>query len=630
MRKATLPVVAALTAAPVIANAQDTGISDLGEIIVSGGFTPIEAEKFGRAVSVLTSEEIETRGLKTVQDALRAVPGVSVNGSGSSFTQVRIRGGEANHTLILIDGIDAAGGQGEYILTGLDTANIERIEVLRGPQSVFYGSNASAGVINIVTKKGSIGTEYGGSVEIGSDGQRASARVSHRSERGGLALSVSHDQDDGFDTSGDGGEEDAIRRNTVQLSGDYALTPALTLGFNLRRSDERYDYDSNSYTATTAEEYVVDDPSPYSKRDEQLAQVYAEYEMFDARIRHRLSYEHTDYDQARNGGSATETETKAAKYLLSLGLNGQPVETADRLLNVMLEWEEDSSTANAAYNRETTSVAVEFRGSFANGLDLQLGARRDFNTAFEDATTWNASGSYNFANGVRLHASAGRGIVDPSYFELFADADYGTSIYRGNTGLTPEKNRSFDIGVEIPVLSGRGTVDVTYFDETLQGEINRYIVSTDAGVSTWSYRNENGDSTRSGVELMADLSVTDRLDVNLSYTYLDAKNADGSVEVRRPRHELLLSATQQTFGGRGSVTADLRYVASNYDNQYFGSYTVEKLPNYATVGLSAQYELTDNVTLTGRVTNLFDKDYSDVWGYASRGRAAFVGLNASF
>ncbi|WP_122072384.1 TonB-dependent receptor [Pseudophaeobacter sp. EL27] len=290
MRKARLSLAAALAATPAIALAQDSEVIDLGEIIISGGFTPIESQRYGRSASVLTSEEIEERGITSVQDALRAVPGLMVNGSGDSYTQVRIRGAEANHTLILIDGVEASAGDSEYILSGLDTANIERIEVLRGPQSVFYGSNASAGVINIITKTGGIGTEYGGSAEIGSDGYRASARASTRSERGGISFSLAHDEDDGYDSSGSGGEEDGIRRTTLQLKGDYLVTQRLKLGFNLRTSDEHYDYDRTDRFATDAAGYVVDDPTQFSERDERLAQIYAEFASLGGRLKHRLSF----------------------------------------------------------------------------------------------------------------------------------------------------------------------------------------------------------------------------------------------------------------------------------------------------------------------------------------------------
>ncbi|MEX0302000.1 MAG: TonB-dependent receptor [Leisingera sp.] len=123
----------ALGAAHALATAQDTGVTDLGGIIASGGFTPVEAQEYGRPAAVVTSGEIEKRSITTLQDALRSAPGLMVNASGDSFAQVRIRGAEANHTMLLIDGVEASGGDSKYILSGLDTANLERIEVLRGP-----------------------------------------------------------------------------------------------------------------------------------------------------------------------------------------------------------------------------------------------------------------------------------------------------------------------------------------------------------------------------------------------------------------------------------------------------------------------------------------------------------------
>ena len=179
---------------------------ELDRLILSGGFTPAEAETFGRSATVLTGQEIAARGIGTVQDALRALPGVSVSGSGGSFTEIRIRGGEADHVLVLIDGVEAAGGDSQYLLTGLETANIERIEVLRGPQSVFYGSNASSGVVNIITRSGVAGTEASASVQAGSHGTlNASVFASTRTEAGGLSFSLARNRDAGWDFSGDGG-----------------------------------------------------------------------------------------------------------------------------------------------------------------------------------------------------------------------------------------------------------------------------------------------------------------------------------------------------------------------------------------------------------------------------------------
>lgn len=598
---------------------------DLDEIIVSGGLSPIAADALGRAASVVTAQQIETRGITTVQDALRALPGVSVNG-GNTFTQVRIRGGEANHTLILIDGIEAAGGDGEYILSGLETANIERIEVLRGPQSVYYGSNASAGVINIITRKGDIGESYSATLEVG-EATTATAFVSRRTERGGLAFSFSHTDDRGYDVSGDGGEKDGLERTTANLSGDYLVTENLKLGFTLRRSEEEYDSDITPFGAQNAEEYVVDDPTPFTTRDEWTAGVFAEYEMMGGRLTHRLSFEQTENDRATNGGPATTTKTEAIKYRLSFGLDGQAVTQADHLLNVLLENETDSSSTNPLFGREATSVAMEYRGRFANGLDVQAGARFDDNDVFENATTWNIGLSYQIPDtNVRLHGSAGTGIVNPSYFELYADDTFGGTRYVGNPNLDPERNRGFDIGAEFTLLGGLGSLDVTYFNETLTDEIASVMINP----TTFSYINQVGDSDRQGVEVSGSLQATDTLSLRLAYTYLDAKNPDGSVEIRRPRHELALGATLDTFQGRGTVSADVRHVSGNFDTQFWGTSATVELPAYTTVDVAARYDLTDTLTLSGRITNLFDDDAVDVWGFASRGRAAYVGISAEF
>ncbi|MBN8291821.1 TonB-dependent receptor [Rhodobacter sp. NTK016B] len=612
-----LSAVSILALTPGLSGAQT--YYDLGTLIVSGGLTPVEEDNLGRAVTVVTEQDIEERGLITVQEALRALPGVSVSGSGDNFTQVRIRGAEVNHTLILIDGIEAAGGDGEYTLSGLETAMIERIEVLRGPQSVVYGSNASAGVINIVTRRATPGLTRAFTLETGA-AHRAAGFLAWRGDRGGISLALAHLHDLGYDNSGDGGERDEIRRSTAILSGDYALTDDLTVDFTLRRSREYSDYDSTNYLATDPGSYVVDDPTQFSEVDELTAGIGVTYAMAGGRLVHRLSLATTQNSRSNNGAVPIETQTNAAHYRLSFGLDGAPVETSAHLLNAMLEWEQDSSSSNPLYDRASTSFALEYRGEFG-GLSVQAGARYDDNEVFEDATTWTLAAAYDFGGGWRVHGSAGTGVVNPSYFELYAN-DFG---YVGNPNLRPERNRSIDLGLEMPVGTN-GMVDVTLFHEVLTDEIT--AVST--GPGTFSYINQIGESPRHGVEISGRTQVTDALSLRMAYTWLDAENPDGSVKIRRPRHELSMGATWAFAQGRGSLSADLRHVRGNWDTQFWGAYSTVELPAYTTVDLAAQYDLTDRVTLVGRVSNLFDADVMDVWGYAGRGRSAYVGLRARF
>lgn len=597
---------------------------DLGEIILSGGLTPVDAARYGRAATVITGADLKTRGISTVQDALRAVPGVSVSSSGGNFTQVRIRGGESSHTLILIDGVEAAGGDGEYSLSGLDTANIERIEVLRGPQSVLYGSNASSGVINIITRTGDIGTHYGTSVEVGSHGStNVSGFASQRTERGGLSLSFSDARDAGYDFSGDGGERDATDRTTWVFKGDIRVIDTLKLGFNLRKSDENFDFDNTNFAATDADSYIVDDPTQHGTSDEITFSTFAQHDMLEGRLQQRLTYELTEDESTINGGPVTKTQTEAYKYRLSFGIDGGTVATANHLASLLLEHESDRSSTNPAFSRHTQSVALEYRGTFMEALDVQAGVRFDDNSVFKDATSWTLGASYTFAgSGVRLHASAGTGVVNPTYFELYANA-FGTV---GNPNLHPEESRSFDIGVEVPFAQGRGVVDVTYFNEELEDEIT--WVPAAGGGST--YINQAGTSKRQGFEVQGQYAATDTIDLRLFYTYLDAENPNGTVEVRRPEHELGIGVTAQTFGGRGSVSVDLRHVADNWDSRFFPPFGTGKLPDYTTVDVAARYAVTDAVDATFRVTNLFDDNQTDVWGYAGRDRTFYVGLDANW
>jgi len=631
---AALAATTMLTGAPVAAQE----LFDLGTILLAGGLTPIEEEEYGRAVSVVTAEDIEERGLTTVQDALRSLPGVSVNGQGSSFTQVRMRGGEANHTLILINGVEAAGGDGEYILSGLETANIDRIEVLRGPNSVFYGSNASSGVINIVTREGDLGEEGLFTIE-GGGRNAASLFWSSRTDRGGVSVALSFADDPGWDFSGSEGERDGTRRGTAILSGDFLVTDDLRLGFNLRRAEEDYDTDGTNGSATSPAGYVVDNPASYAERDEFNGTVFAELSTFGGLATHRLSYALTYNDQSFNGGAVTTTDTAELAYRLSVALDGTPVANADHLLNVLIEQENDSSTASPANVRETLSYALEYQGRFDNGLNLQAGLRYDDNNSFENILVWNFAGSYRFGNGVRLHASAGTGAVNPSYFEItnnlfpaFPPFTLTGSQYFGNPNLRPERNRSFDIGVEIPIFNDRGTIDVTYFNETLTDEIETVFTGFNAvtGNNEFTFRNQAGDSTRQGVEVAGQMQVTDDLALRLAYTYLDARNPNGTREIRRPRHELALGATLDVWDGRGKLSADLRHVSGNLDTQFWGTSPTVPLPDYTVVNLSGVYEISDTVSLTGRIENLFDAEYSDSWGYAGRPLTATIGLQARF
>lgn len=614
----SLALLLALPALP--AAAQD--VLTLNPVILSAGLAALPADAYGRAHTVITAEEIARKGYASVQDALRAVPGVAVAGAGNSYGQVRIRGGEANHTLVLIDGVKAAGGADEYIFSGLETSTIERIEILRGPQSATYGSNASAGVINIITRKAAPGTHYGLQAEAGS-GASAAAQVSHRGERGGLSFQVFDRNDHAFDESGDGGEKDRLQRRGFVLSGDWQATEDLSFGATLRKADEFYRHDTINYAATSAADYIIDDTRPYSNRNETTGALWGELALREDQVIHRLQYENSVFKQGFDGGPMTRGETEALKYRLNVGLDGAPAATARHLGMVLVEREEDSSSAAPDYDRGMTSVALEYRAFLDNGFDLQAGLRYDDNERFADFTSFSLGLSWRIGAGPwRLHASGGRGSVNPSFYQLFANDVFTL----GNPGLTPERNAGFDLGAEYAFA--RGTLDVTYFNEELTDEIVYVPGGTDG---RFTYANRPGASPREGVEVTGRWEATDTLALGLTYTYLDARTPDGGVETRRPRNEFGLTATQTFRDGRIGLSGEVRRVTGSYDTEFWDpAAPVARLPDYTLVNIAGSYAINDNLRLTARVANLFDADYHEVWGYATRGRTAYVGVAANW
>ncbi|WP_235931326.1 TonB-dependent receptor plug domain-containing protein [Paracoccus xiamenensis] len=613
------------TLLPAAALAQDAPIL-LDPITLYGGLTPIEAQAYGRANTVLTAQDFRERGVSTVEQALRQVPGVSVAASGESNAQIRIRGAEGNHTLVLIDGVRASAGDQEYFLSGLSLANVDRIEVLRGPQSVFFGADASAGVVNIITHKGGAGTEASATVEAG-DGWAASAHVSTRGERGGIALNAAAREDDGYDVSaGDGGDDDGLNRESLQLSGDYALTDDIRAGAMLRRATEGYDFDAINFAPTSARDYLVDS-NGHADREEKAGQIWLEADMLDGRLSNRLSYDQTRYEFDDHLWTQAEARTDIWKFRSIYGIDGRVAE-ASQTVAFGLEQRKDENSIASEKRRRSNSAVLEYRGAFANGLDVQFGLRHDNNDVFNDATTWSLGLSYQMPNApLRLHASAGTGVVNPDYSELF-----GGWGYVGNPNLRPEENRGFDMGVEATLLDGRAVVDLTYFHEDLEDEITFSGTTLPDGTN---YYNQDGTSKRRGVEIAASLQATDDLRFGANYTYLHAKDPDGSVEIRRPRHQLGLNAAWTFAEGRGTLSGDVIYASGSYDEEFWNydpatGVPKTELPSYTVVNAAAGYDLTDKVRLTGRVVNLFDEDYSDVWGYSARGRTAYVGLAAKW
>ncbi|MEM6577388.1 MAG: TonB-dependent receptor [Pseudomonadota bacterium] len=639
-RKPVATCAVAAILASQVTHAQEEPV-DLDTIIISGGLTPIEAERFGRAVSVVTEEDIENRGIVYAADALRGLPGVAVSRTGSfgGFTQVRIRGAEGNHTLVLIDGVEAATSGGEYDFGGLLAADIERIEVLRGPQSSIYGSNAIGGVISIFTKRA---TEPGvrGNVrfDVGSDGTVGGLLAARaKTDRGDVSLSFARRDTGGFDISGTpGGEKDGDLNKTVNFNARYFLTDDVFVGGTLRYVDRDSDTDDPNFTPGSPIA-IVDSSTSFNQEEETLASLFLDAYTFGDRLHNRLAYTFYEQDASSftqafaafgSGFFGTKEKRNTLSYRGTVALDTTSVDTANHLFTGAFEWVDESfevTTGSLDESRRQFSYIGEYRGSFGNGINVQGSLRYDDNDKFKDFWTYALGASYTLPNQItRFHGSFGTGVQNPDFFQQFGF----TGNFVGNPDLEPEQSEGWDIGVEQRFWENRGIIDVTYFQQDLTDEISSVVIAP--GVTTPVNLPSKAD--RKGIEVASSLALDNGLRFGLNYTYLDAETSLGTVATRRPEHELFFEVGYLLPNNKTRFNADVQYVSGLFDNDFSpaGGGALVKLDDYTLVNLGVIHEVTENVQFSAYIRNAFDEDYQEVSGFATQGRTVFFGVSATF
>lgn len=609
------------------------------ELVVVASHLPRPAREVGSAVTVLTADDLERRRLNLAAEVLREVPGVAVNrvGQEGALTQIRIRGAEGNHTLVLIDGIEANDPAltAEFNFANLLTWDLGRVEVIRGPQSALYGSEAIGGVISLSTvtpergldlraelEGGSFGTrQYGASASGGGDRVRGLLSAT-RYDTDGISASPLHDERDGYDNT------------TVHGKLDVDVTDALAARLVLRHSDSRVEEDRQDFDfpPTPTQGLVVDaDNATESSQLYGLAEIEAR--LLDDRWLHRAAFGYTRTesdsfaDAARTG--AADGERRRFGYDTTLRFGGGGVEHAltAGVQHEALEFDNLSATlpgATQSRDDEQTSLVAEYAVTWQERVAASLSARRDDNDRFDDATTVRAAASYVLpAGGTRLHASYGEGITNPNFFELFG---FLPDSFVGNPDLQPESSRGWDVGIEQYLLGGRALVDLTWFSADLEDEIvTVFLPSFDSTVE-----NQTGTSERRGVELTAEARLGGRWHLRGSYTYLDATDPDGARELRRPRHSGSANLNYAFLGGRGNVNLGALFNGSQRDSEFVSATpaSVVTLDDYTLVNLAVSLAVTDRVEVFVRGENLLDEDYTEVFGYAAPGAAGYLGVRA--
>lgn len=635
IRLATGTLLAISMTTPAIA---EDDVQLMPEIVVSASRTPMPSKEIGSAVTVITAEELEQRQVRVVSDVLRDVPGVTVSRTGpvGSQTQIRIRGAEANQTLVLIDGIEinnpATGS--DFNFANLLNAGIERVEVLRGPQSAIYGSDAIGGVVNIVTKDPEPGFTISTRGEVGSfsakDGQ---VGIGYGSDRVNISGTVERYITHGIsvaDESNGNTERDGYNNTTGRLK--IGVKPIKNLELKAIGMIVDSDLDSDASAVVVNAIDSEDTSQSLQRYGLTSAKLTLADGAWDQLIKASYMDDNTDYLD----GSGATTYTSEGKritygYQSDYYFSTPDFANADHTVTFAAERDEEEQYTNSGFSGPNTvnivnyGYSTEYRVGLWDNLFLSGALRYDDNDdLFENQTTYRGTAAYLFdETATRLHGSFGRAVKNPTLFELFG----ATPGFTGNPNLKPEEGSGWDAGVEQAFLDDRLILDVTYFNNRIENLIQ-------GGGNTAV--NLPGTSRIQGVEFTASTEPFENIRLDASYTYTNGKDATGTELVRRPKHiaSLVGNYSFDVMAKPANVNLSLQYNGKQNDivyDSYFpvATRTVE-LDSYTLVNLAGSYEFAKGAEIYLRGENLLNEDYQEVYGFGSPGISFFAGLQIKF
>jgi vitamin B12 transporter len=579
------------------------------------GLRPVAAEQATVSVTVLTEDDLAVRASPNPADQLRSVPGAAISRSGSlgGLTQVRFRGAEANHTLVLFEGIeisDPVNGDTDFgLLTALP---LGRIEVLRGAASSIHGSDALGGVVSLSAARGA---GVSGFAEGGSFG---TAQGALGWSGGPFGAAISGLTTDGVDSAGTDGEKDGSDALSGLLTGkvDLGTDWSLALVGLAHRADSDFDSDTDF-------DGLLNDVDRRTEAEQRLvgAALTGTLGPLDHVI--RASFNEVDRDNFADGAISDVAKGQRTKASWSPGYSAG-AHTLTGLVDFERETYERSDVQfGGATDADEAFESLSFAGEYrlaAGAFDLAASLRHDDNKSrLDDATTWRLGAGYALSGvGGRVRASVGTGIKNPTFTELYG---FFTGSFIGNPGLKPEESQSWEIGWEQAL--GDFSYSATYFDADLENEI--YTAFNPDFTST--ALNRAGQSERGGVELAGRWQALANLSFAGQATFFDSKDDTGADEIRVPEMTTSVSADWQVRpdGLRLGLALDHVGEQGDFDFGPFPSRLVA-LDAYTLATMTADYPLTERISVTLRGENLLDETATDVFGYTAPGVGMFVGL----
>jgi vitamin B12 transporter len=619
------------------ADAQQSGTPGKQQaVVVSPTATEIPIDRVANSVTVITAKDMERDQRRTVPDALATVPGLNVVQSGGpgGLTSIFTRGTNSNHTKVLIDGIDVSDPSNPtrvFDLGQLLTADIQQIEVLRGPQSGLYGADALGGVISIITKKGEGPPRATGTIEGGSFGTfNQTAALSGSQDRINYAFNVAHFRATDVPVTplellppgqkAIGNNYDNMTYST-KLGAD--VSENLTLNAVARYTDATLHFTGDSFDPVTFATFPAAAQSTQTVH-QLFTRGEAVWSVFDGRIKNYFGVNYTNhwnYNISPGDAAPTITTGDRVKYDWHTVTQLAPYHT----VIVGAEHETETlHTATVSAQNVNKAGYVELQSQFANRLFLVENVRQDDNDQFGTHPTFRLAPAVIVPfTETKLKGSYGTGFKAPTLNQLFVSLP--AFFFFANPNLKPEESVGYDAGFEQPLFNDRVRFGSTYFHNDITN-----LIQFAVDPATFSSTNVNiGKAITEGTENFVSAAITDRLRVRADYTFTRTADVMTGLELlRRPKEKwsanviwnpidpLTLSATVLHTGSFIDVSRD---------------FSIPRLlaPGYTVVNFAADYVVSDQVKIFGRVDNLFNVHYQNPTGFLQPGLGVFGGVRVA-
>jgi len=605
------------------------------EILVSGSLTPVSLLKSANAVTVIDRQTLKNRAASTLSEIMRDVPGFSVSQVGvlGSQTQIRVRGSEANHLLVIIDGVEAndPSQSDEFSWGTMSAADIERIEIIRGPQSSIRGSDAVAGVVNIITRRADR-SGFGVHADVGSWSTRNTGfNAGYQRDGFDFRLGANHVKSDGANIARQGQEDDGYKNTTFNLTTGLKMSDQFNMSLAARQSDG-----TNQFDADADFDGIVEDQDRQSDFKNTTLRLEGNYSSADGNWQHKVAISRAENDNTAFADGVMGNRTASTKDQYQF-IGNMILAGGDQTLSLLAEREEEDwmqrgeiswgiYDPNQDRERDTDSLAIEYRTFLTETLTLAASGRYDDNSEFDSAKTYRVEAVYQLSDQTRLRSVFGTAVKNPTFTERYG---FYTNFI-GNPDLVPEESQSWEIGIDQTLKGSDFTVSLTVFEADLTNEIDGFVYDP----ATFAYTSDNmtSDSERNGVEISAMGNITDSLGLTAAYTYTDSSDPDGTREVRRPRHTASANLAWQVRSNL-QLNTNIQFTGDQTD-VYFPPFPepsqVVVMDSHTLVNLTLNYQASKDLDLYLKVENALDEEYEEVFGYQTLGRGTTVGMRYDF